>query len=146
MKKKNIVYGDISTFDVVINEEEKEMYNENKEVIGVEVNGMIELITKPVRKKVVLVKLPNHKYIEAIKLKTTKDLIEAYIDAITQSEKICMNTYSNNVELNMVTKDHKTTGEVKADEFVDESTIEPFYIDNKGRVNVKTLTNTLSKK
>ena len=146
MKKKNIVYGDISTFDVVINEEKKEMYNENKEVIGLEVNGMIELITKPVRKKVVLVKLPNHKYIEAIKLKTTKDLIEAYIDAITQSEKICMNTYSNNVELNMVTKDHKTTGEVKADEFVDESTIEPFYIDNKGRVNVKTLTNTLIKK
>lgn len=144
MKKKNVVYGDICKLDVVITEDKKEQLDNNGNVTNIEVSGTLEFVDVPVRRKVVLVKLPKHKYIEAVKLKTTKDLINAYKDVLFNTDIYTINAYPRNVKVNMTTSNTSTTGYVEADNFVSESSIEKFFDNNIGNISVKKLTKELN--
>lgn len=139
MKKKNVVYGDICKLDVVITEDKKEHLDNDGNVTNIEVSGTLEFVDVPVRRKVVLVKLPKHKYIEAVKLKTTKDLINAYKDVLFNTDIYTINAYPRNVKVNMTTSNASTTGYVEAENFVSESSLEQYYGDNTGIISVKTL-------
>ena len=144
MRKKNVVYGDICKLDVIISENKKEHLDNNGNITNIEVSGTLEFVDVPVRRKVVLVKLPKHKYIEATKLKTTKDLIDAYKDVLFNTDLYTINAYPRNVKVNMTTSNACTTGYVEAENFVSESSIEKFFDNNIGNISVKKLAKELN--
>lgn len=143
MRKKNIVYGDICKLDVVVTEDKKEKLDSNGNVTCIETTGTIEFVDVPVRRKVILVKLPKHKYVEAAKLKTTKDLINAYKEVLFNTNNYTINAYPKSVSLTMKTANGNTTGYVEAENFVSESSIEQYFKDSHGSISVKSLTKNI---
>lgn len=143
MRKKNIVYGDICKLDVVVTEDKKEHLDNNGNVTNIEITGTVEFVDVPVRKKVILVKLPKHKYIEAVKLKTTKDLINAYKEVLFNIDNYTINAFPKKVNVTMKTANGNTTGYVKAENFVSESSIEQYFENNHGSISVKSLSKNI---
>lgn len=144
MRKKNVVYGDICKLDVIITEDKKEHLDKDGNITNIEVSGTLEFVDVPVRRKVVLVKLPKHKYIEATKLKTTKDLIDAYKDVLFNTDICTINAYPKDIKVNMKSSNGNTSGYVEADNFVSESSTEQYFDNNIGTISVKKLAKELN--